>query len=163
MENYELFLLLGTNEGNRKNNLADALLKLENTIGTIVKKSNIYQTTAWGKTDQMDFLNQAISFVTKTPSREILLLIHQIEESLGRVRTVKWGERIIDIDILYAGNQIINEASLQIPHAQIQNRRFTLVPLHEIAPDFIHPILKKTSSEMLKDCTDNLAVTLFTH
>lgn len=163
MENYELFVLLGTNEGNRKKNLADALLKLENTIGPIVKKSSIYQTSAWGKTDQMDFLNQAICFVTKIPSKDILNLIHQIEESLGRVRMVKWGERIIDIDILYAGNQIIDEASLQIPHPQIPNRRFTLVPLNEIASDFIHPVLNKTTKEMLQDCMDNLAVTLFKH
>jgi 2-amino-4-hydroxy-6-hydroxymethyldihydropteridine diphosphokinase len=152
------FLLLGSNQGNRVQQLSDATNKINQSIGSIEKKSSIYQTAAWGKTDQPDFLNQALIVKSSLSPQKILQTIHSIELEMGRQRTTKWSERTIDIDILYADELILDLPQLKIPHPEIQNRKFVLTPLVEIAPDFVHPILKKTNKELLSMCTDILEV-----
>jgi 2-amino-4-hydroxy-6-hydroxymethyldihydropteridine diphosphokinase len=152
------FLLLGSNQGNRVRQLSDATNKINQLIGPIEKKSSIYQTAAWGKTDQPDFLNQALIVKSSLSPQEVLKIIHSIELEMGRQRTSKWNERTIDIDILYAGELVLNLPELKIPHPEIQNRKFALVPLAEIATNFVHPILKKTNKELLSISTDTLEV-----
>ncbi len=152
------FLLLGSNQGNRIKHLNDATDKINQLIGSVKKKSSIYQTAAWGKTDQPDFLNQVLMVNSSFEPQQVLKIIHSIELEMGRKRTAKWGERTIDIDILYAYELVLNLPELKIPHPEIQNRKFALVPLVEIAPDYFHPIFKKTNKELLSVCTDALEV-----
>jgi 2-amino-4-hydroxy-6-hydroxymethyldihydropteridine diphosphokinase len=156
--NTSFFLLLGSNQGDRIQQLSDAIDKIEQLIGSIKKKSSIYQTAAWGKTDQPDFLNQALIVKSSLSPQEVLQIIHSIELSMGRQRTTQWSARAIDIDILYVGDLVLSLPDLKIPHPQIQNRKFALVPLVEIAPSFVHPVLKKTNAELLSLCTDALEV-----
>lgn len=152
------FLLLGTNVGDTKKNLTSARNVIELSVGPILKASSLYQTKAWGKTDQPDFLNQAIQVETGLHAHELLDQILMEEQSMGRIRTEKWSERIIDIDILLYGNEIISSSSLIIPHPQLPNRRFALEPLAEIAPHFIHPVFGVTIVELLDRCADPLQV-----
>jgi 2-amino-4-hydroxy-6-hydroxymethyldihydropteridine diphosphokinase len=151
------FLLLGSNLGDRINAISQAIKLLQET-GNIVAFSSVYQTAAWGKKDQPDFLNQVIILETSISSEELLKKIMEIEIKMGRVRADKWAERTIDIDILYFNEEIIVRENLKIPHPQIQFRRFTLVPLNEIAPEFKHPVLNITSVQMLERCEDKLEV-----
>lgn len=155
------YLLLGTNLGDRKKNLSTARNFIEQNIGAIKSASSIYQTAAWGKSDQPAFLNQAIEVKSALPPLQLLKEILDIERIMGRVRTIKWSERLIDIDIIFFGNAVINSKELTVPHPQLQARRFALVPLSEIAPQFIHPIWNVTVSELLEQCPDELEVTLY--
>lgn len=157
----QVFLLLGTNLGKRINNLRLAVQALEQDVGQAVMVSSVYESEAWGKTDQPSFLNQAVTINTKFEAEEVLKKILSIEERLGRKRMEKWGERTIDIDILFFGDQVRDSVDLIIPHPQLANRRFTLIPLNEIAPDFVHPIHKKTVAELLAACPDGLKVTWY--
>ena len=155
------FLLLGTNLGDREKNLSTARNFIELNIGSIKTISSIYQTAPWGKSDQPAFLNQSVEVETALPPLQLLKEILDIERIMGRVRTVRWSERSIDIDIIFYGNAVINSKELTVPHPQLQARRFALVPLSEIAPQFIHPISNVTISELLEQCPDELEVTLF--
>ncbi|MFY0594244.1 2-amino-4-hydroxy-6-hydroxymethyldihydropteridine diphosphokinase [Roseivirga sp.] len=156
-----IYLLLGTNLGERASNLRRACELLVVERIAIRKESSIYETAAWGVEDQPSFLNQVIEIETnKTPER-LLALVQAIEIEMGRKKKVKWGERLIDIDILYCSDTIVNHPDLVVPHPEIQNRRFTLVPLVEIASTFKHPVLKVTQQELLDNCPDQLAVTPF--
>lgn len=155
-----IYLLLGSNKGNRAENLRKARLKIRGEMGMIMESSKVYQTVAWGKTDQQDFYNQVIRLSTALSPDELLKALSTIEQQFGRDRTEKWGPRAIDIDILFYRNEVINKKDLIIPHPGIVHRRFTLVPLNEIAPDLLHPSLKKPISELLKDCEDSLGVSL---
>lgn len=152
------YLLLGTNLGNREKNLSGAIVKIRKSLGEILRKSSIYETEAWGFRDQPSFLNQVIRIKTSLSPEELLRVIAEIEESMGRIREDKWKERLIDIDILYYEDEIINQDQLVIPHPEIQNRNFTLVPLCEIAGSEIHPVLGKTNDELLKASNDQLGV-----
>ena len=154
-----IYLLLGTNLGNKSANLQRAKELLTSHAIIIKKESKIYETAAWGNEDQPSFLNQVVEVDSNKSPQRILTLINQIEEEMGRVRFEKWGERLIDIDILYFSSHEIQNEDLVIPHPEIQNRRFTLAPLAEMSPDFIHPILKKTQQELLEVCVDPLEVT----
>ncbi|MBS1774400.1 MAG: 2-amino-4-hydroxy-6-hydroxymethyldihydropteridine diphosphokinase [Bacteroidetes bacterium] len=154
------YLLLGSNEGNRIDWLNKAMAALEQSIGKIVAKSSLYETAAWGKEDQPDFLNMALCIETQLSPQQLLQSILQTEIQLGRHRTVKWGQRTIDIDILFYGNEVIDTPDLKVPHPYIQERRFALVPMNEIAPELLHPILQKTIAELLVSCPDKLEVRL---
>jgi 2-amino-4-hydroxy-6-hydroxymethyldihydropteridine diphosphokinase len=152
------FLLLGTNLGDRKKNLSIARNAIEVSVGTILKASSIYQTAAWGKTDQPDFLNQALEVQTAQSAEDVLVEILKIEQAMGRRRDQQWGERVIDIDILLFEKKMISSPVLTIPHPQLQNRRFALEPLAEIAGYVTHPLLQITIQEMLEQCPDLLEV-----
>lgn len=154
----QFHILLGGNLGNRDENLVQAKKHIEQKIGSIVQESSIYETKAWGVENQPDFLNQVILVETNLLPQQVLKDNLAIEKILGRVRHQKWHERTIDIDILYADQLIVNEENLTIPHPFIQKRKFTLVPLAEISPNFIHPILKKTQKELNDLCHDELPV-----
>jgi 2-amino-4-hydroxy-6-hydroxymethyldihydropteridine diphosphokinase len=139
-------------------NLNSAKDEIKKSVGLVAEESAIYQTAAWGKTDQPDFYNQVLLLQTTMSPEALLLHLQQIEKKLGRERKEKWGARIIDIDILYFGKTVLNTPDLLIPHPAIALRRFTLVPLVEIAPHFVHPVLKKTNLVLLQECVDVLAV-----
>ncbi|HPM30188.1 MAG TPA: 2-amino-4-hydroxy-6-hydroxymethyldihydropteridine diphosphokinase [Chryseolinea sp.] len=156
--NNRIFLLLGTNLGDRKINLELAIDEIEKLVGAIVTKSSIYKTAAWGKLDQPEFYNQVVEVDTKINGLQILEKILGIEISLGRERKEKWGERLIDIDILLIGDRIIQSEKLVVPHPQLANRKFTLIPLAEIASDVVRPILNKSIAELLEECVDPLEV-----
>lgn len=154
----KVYLLTGGNIGDRKAMLDDAAAYIKKDIGEVSARSEIYETAAWGKTDQSPFLNQALEVVTNFSAGEVLYKALSIEEKMGRYRQEKFGPRIIDIDILLFNNDIIHKPGLIIPHPQLPFRRFALTPLAEIAAGFIHPILKKTISELLISCKDALPV-----
>jgi 2-amino-4-hydroxy-6-hydroxymethyldihydropteridine diphosphokinase len=155
------YLLIGGNQGDRPARLATARDQIRTAGGDIRLISAIYETAAWGKTNQPDFLNQALQVTTSQDAPAWLLTLLSIEEKMGRRRQEKYGPRIIDIDILFFNNSIIREPQLTIPHPEIQNRRFALTPLEEIAPFLIHPVLGKSIRELLAECTDTLAVKPF--
>ena len=152
-----VFLLLGSNLGDRRQNLVDALAGIS-FLGTIVKVSSIYRSAAWGNVDQPDFLNATVELETTHSPQQLLQELLDVESGMGRVRAEKWGARLIDIDILFYGGQVVRTDRLTIPHPEIQNRRFTLVPLDEIAGSFVHPELKLTVGQLLDACTDPLVV-----
>jgi 2-amino-4-hydroxy-6-hydroxymethyldihydropteridine diphosphokinase len=153
------FILLGTNLGDRRANLFQAIDLLSCFVGDIIKESSIYETAPWGVSNQPNYFNQVVQFETDLDAEELLLTTQQIEEKMGREDKGNRLPRIIDIDILYIDNQVVNKKHLKIPHPEIPNRRFTLIPLVEIAPNFIHPALQKTNADLLKLCQDTLAVT----
>ena len=154
----KIFLIVGGNLGNRKKNLQTAATFIDEQIGTIIQSSKIYETEPWGLTDQPAFYNQVHLVKSRLDAQTIIDDILKIEEKMGRVRTIKNAARIIDIDILFFNEEIINEPNVIIPHREIPNRRFVLMPLNEIAPLMIHPVLKKNISELLSTCKDQLKV-----
>ena len=156
---YRVFLLLGTNLGDRLQNLSAALQHIDARVGPLVRKSSVYSTAAWGHTDQPDFYNQVVETLPRLQAEALLQEVLNIERDMGRVRIKKWGERLIDIDVLFFGNLHIQGETLTVPHPQIPNRRFTLTPLAEIAGTMVHPVLNKTIDTLLKECTDPLPVT----
>jgi 2-amino-4-hydroxy-6-hydroxymethyldihydropteridine diphosphokinase len=155
------YLLIGGNQGDRLARLALARDLITHAGGQILIASALYETAAWGKRDQPDFLNQALEVGTSRDARAWLVTLLDIEERMGRRRADKYGPRVIDIDILFFNNSIIREPGLSIPHPEIQHRRFALTPLEEIAPFLIHPVLHKTIRQLLAECTDPLAVKQF--
>jgi len=156
-----VYLSLGSNEGDRLRWLDRAIHMLGEKVGIIFKQSSIYQTAAWGITDQPDFLNMAIEVRTDLSAEKVLDLILEIETSLGRHREMKWGPRTLDIDILLYNEAIIATENLVVPHPYLQDRLFTLKPLAEIAGDHIHPKFHKNISQLLGECPDTLPVTKY--
>lgn len=154
----KVFLLIGGNIGDRLQNLNQAITGLSATCGPVIQQSAVYETAAWGKTDQAAFLNQALVLTTSLTAQELITAILSVEEHMGRLRMEKFGPRVIDIDILFFNDEIMDEPNLTIPHPQLQNRRFVLVPLHEIAPKLVHPVLHKTIEQLLAECPDELEV-----
>jgi 2-amino-4-hydroxy-6-hydroxymethyldihydropteridine diphosphokinase len=154
----DVFLLLGSNLGDRQLFLQKAIDQIETDIAPVEKMSSVYETQSWGKTDAPNYLNQVIQLKTDLAPQAVLEKVLYIESVLGRRREVKWGSRIIDIDILFYGNDVIAEPDLNVPHPELHNRMFTLAPLSEIAPDFIHPALNKTVFELKSKLKDNLIV-----
>ena len=153
-----VYLLTGGNVGNRLSHLQQAITNIEEYCGEIIRKSSVYETAAWGKTDQASFLNQAILLQTDLDAEALMTNILFIEEKMGRQRAEKYGSRIIDIDILFFNDEIISTDSLHIPHPEIQRRRFVLEPMDELAPALIHPVLKKSIHQLLLECSDPLEV-----
>lgn len=152
------YLSLGSNEGDREQWLQQALALIGSRCGTVVKTSPIYQTAAWGNNDQPDFLNMVLQLETTMNELQLLNAILDIEISLGRRRTVKWGPRTIDIDLLFYNDEVIHVPGLTVPHPFIHERRFILAPLADIAPQHVHPILHKTIAQLLTECKDDLEV-----
>lgn len=153
-----IYLLLGGNLGDVSNTFKTAKHLLISNNVNVVKNSSLYKTAAWGNTAQPDFLNQVLQVETSLHPDALLKLILEIEHQIGRKRKEKWGPRVIDIDILYYNQEIIRQANLQIPHPEIENRKFALLPLSEIAGDFIHPENKKSQQWLLAHSKDNLPV-----
>jgi 2-amino-4-hydroxy-6-hydroxymethyldihydropteridine diphosphokinase len=152
------YLLTGGNLGDRVQNLANASALIGEKCGTILEASALYETAAWGNTEQPAFLNQALILSTPLLARQLIRKLLKIEKQMGRIREEKYGPRIIDIDILLFNEEKHNYSFLTLPHPEMQNRRFALLPLAEIAPMVIHPVLKKTVAELLAECKDELPV-----
>jgi 2-amino-4-hydroxy-6-hydroxymethyldihydropteridine diphosphokinase len=154
MNKNDVFLLLGSNMGNRVAVLQEAVQHIEARVDLCVARSQVYETAPWGVLEQPAFLNQVVHLQTIWHPIDILERILKIEKTMGRQRHERWGARLIDIDLLYCGNVVLKMADLVVPHPHLHQRRFTLVPLAEIAPDFVHPIFKKNNQELLHICTD---------
>jgi 2-amino-4-hydroxy-6-hydroxymethyldihydropteridine diphosphokinase len=159
---HKVYLLLGSNEGDRISWFQKAMAELEQTVGNITAQSSLYETAAWGKEDQPDFLNMALCIETNLTPEALLQATQTIEQHMGRQRAIHWGQRTLDIDILFYGSEVVDIPNLKVPHPYIQDRRFALVPLHEIAPQLVHPALHKTIAELLATCPDTLEVRLLT-
>jgi len=155
-----IVLLLGSNMGNKAQNLKDAIQLIEKNISKIVQKSSVYETEPWGNSDQDSFYNQAVLLHSSIAPNELLQKCQAIELQLGRDREKeqKWSSRTIDIDILIYGNQIINTPNLKVPHPELPNRNFALIPLMELLPEFEHPELKKPIDELYFESLDELEV-----
>ena len=163
----EVFLLLGGNQGDRRDFLSRALEMISENAGTILNKSNVYETEPWGFKDPNPFLNQVVEISTDYNPAELLEQLLTIETQLGRIRPFNscgcsdqgcYTGRTIDLDILFYGQKLVFTDRLMIPHPRLHERRFSLIPLNEIAPDFIHPLLKKSISVLLQGCTDQAKV-----
>ncbi len=130
-------------------------------VGEVTRMSALYETAPWGGIEQPAFLNQVLEVDTALAPEEMLRMALELEHEAGRIRYERWGARHLDIDILYFGQKIMDTPRLTVPHPRLHERRFTLVPLTEIAPNFVHPVLKKTNAELLEICLDKETVTLF--
>lgn len=155
------YLHLGSNQGERKKMLEEALQEISTHIGTIITKSAIYETEPWGPVDQNDFLNMAIEVTSDLSPHKLLEVAQKIEQNLGRKVTEHWGPRFIDIDILYCGDKIISTETLNIPHKGIYDRNFVLIPMIEIAGEFIDPVKQLTIDELYDLCKDTKEVFLY--
>lgn len=153
-----IYLILGSNLGDKLAMLAEAKSMIVQQAGQILLTSSIYKTAAWGVEDQPEFYNQVLEIDTPLAPEDLLKTLLGIEITLGRIRSQKWQERIIDIDILYYSNIVFNSSDLIIPHPFIKTRRFVLEPMAEIAPAFIHPVYGITQADLLEACSDTLIV-----
>lgn len=151
-------LHLGSNQGDRKIQLARAIQMIEESIGPILSSSSMFETDAWGKTDQNDFINMALEVEHYMTPNQLLISVNKIEDQIGRVRLEKWGPRLIDIDIIFIEDIIVDTKKLTIPHRLMHKRNFVLYPMVEIAADFIHPVIDEPLSTILEDCEDETEV-----
>lgn len=157
------YLCLGGNIGDREKAIELALLKISQQVGEIQSKSEIYETEAWGVTNQQAYLNQCVEVKTNLASINLINTLLFIEKELGRERTlnITYEPRTIDIDILFYNNAIINTDKLIVPHPRLHLRKFVLIPLHEIASNYLHPVLNKTIFNLLSECKDTSEVQQF--
>lgn len=156
--NREIYLLLGSNVGDRLKYLSEAKDLIKNEVGRIDQESPIYETEPWGEVPQSYFYNQMIRVSTLIGPKDLLNRILKIENKLGRTREVKWGDRTIDIDIIFFGNKTIKEKDLIVPHPEFQKRNFAILPMMYLNPDFVHPVLKKTVEEIYFESKDESEV-----
>ena len=156
-----VFLQLGSNLGNRVLLLKDAILAIENKVGDIVEFSKVYESAPWRVEGQEKYLNQMLKVKTTLLADEVLSIVLDIENQLGRVRIEKWGERLIDIDIIFYNDSIIETPDLCIPHKHLHERMFVLTPLHDIAPQMVHPKYNKTIEELWRMCKDTDLVKVY--
>ncbi|HSC52407.1 MAG TPA: 2-amino-4-hydroxy-6-hydroxymethyldihydropteridine diphosphokinase [Phnomibacter sp.] len=154
----QVYLLTGGNMGNRSAVMADAIDRIAQKVGQVKASSALYETMAWGINDQPAFLNQVLLVHTSLSATQILETILEIEHEMGRKRMERYGPRIIDIDILLFNHEVINLPQLTVPHPFLHQRRFTLVPLAELAAEYTHPVLHQTIEELLANCIDTLDV-----
>ncbi|WP_144603807.1 2-amino-4-hydroxy-6-hydroxymethyldihydropteridine diphosphokinase [Algoriphagus algorifonticola] len=151
--NNEVVLILGGNLGDTLSLIGEAKKQLLN-LGELKGESSIYRTEAWGNVADQDFLNQVVVIYTALEPLEFLKEIQGIEKVLGRKRFETWGNRTMDIDILYWNQEVIDHENLKVPHPYLQKRKFVLIPLVEILPDRIHPQLNQTNFQLLEVCPD---------
>jgi 2-amino-4-hydroxy-6-hydroxymethyldihydropteridine diphosphokinase len=151
-----VFLVLGSNLGNRQKNLDQAIEEIGNTCGIVARCSSVYETEPWGVIHQPDYYNQVVEIFTSLDAETLMKTLLEIEKKLGRIRTEKYNARTIDIDILFFNHEIIENEIVIIPHQRLHERRFVLEPICELAPDFIHPVLKKNMAELLQTCSDKM-------
>jgi 2-amino-4-hydroxy-6-hydroxymethyldihydropteridine diphosphokinase len=160
LERKIVYLLLGSNLGDRRAILEEAIRRINIEVGEVFARSAWYETAAWGNEDQPAFLNIAAGLKTKKTAHEVLDQVLAIEESLGRVRKDKWGARLIDIDLILYNDEVIDDGErLQVPHPFMQERRFVLEPLAEIAGNVMHPVLHQNILTLLGALEDGLTVT----
>jgi 2-amino-4-hydroxy-6-hydroxymethyldihydropteridine diphosphokinase len=152
-------LHLGSNIGDRKLHIARAIQMIEESIGPIWASSSYFETEAWGKEDQNDFINVALEVEHYMTPYKLLKTVNRIEDDLGRVRKEKWATRTIDIDIIFVEDIIVDTDKLTLPHKWMEKRNFVLYPMVEIAEKFVHPVLNKTLAELLEDCEDTTKIT----
>ena len=160
MSSEAVYLLLGSNLGDRPSVMREAIRRIAAEVGPVVAESSVYETEPWGFADQPPFLNMVVKAETSLSPEQVLKRILGIEQELGRVRDRRWGARLIDIDLLYYGERVVRTPDLVVPHPRLSERRFTLKPLCEIAPDFVHPVFLKSNLRLLESCGDDSAVTL---
>lgn len=158
------FILLGSNMGDREVVLDNAIKEIEKRCGRIVNKSSLYESEPWGFDTDLYFLNQAIAVETELEPHDLLKELLTIEAELGRRRNenhIGYESRPIDLDIIYIDDMINDDEDLILPHPRMHLRRFVLVPLSEISPDFVHPILRESNSTLLDRCEDQSEVRLY--
>ena len=153
-----IYLQLGSNLGDRKLLLDSAVLLINTEIGRILRISKIYESDAWGVSRQPKYLNQILEVHSNIGYESILKEIHSIESQLGRVRGKKWQARLIDIDVIFFNDLIIEKTDLYIPHKYMHKRRFVLEPLNELIGDYVHPKYNKSIQRLLNECTDKQIV-----
>jgi len=154
-----LYVLLGGNLGDKQKVFTETRARLSKVVGNITAQSAVYETEPWGFESSDLFWNQVLEISTSLSPEEVLWQTQQTELELGRIRKHnQYDSRIIDIDILFYGDQVINQRNLVIPHPRIHERKFALIPLCEIAPDLVHPGFQKSIKELLDECTDQLNV-----
>lgn len=150
------YLLLGTNLGDRSAILRRSCQKIEARCGHIQAHSQIWRTASWGIEDQPDFLNLCIAVRTGMTAAPLLRELLAIELEIGRVRRIKWASRLIDIDILLFGQEVIDRPQIKVPHPFMTERNFALGPLSDIAGEMVHPVHHKTIRQLYRECTDPL-------
>jgi 2-amino-4-hydroxy-6-hydroxymethyldihydropteridine diphosphokinase len=158
MKAKQVFISLGSNMGDKLQFLKNAIEEIRIRLGKVVKESKIYEAAAWGHTKQPNFFNQVIEIETELSPMQLLQGCLDIEKSLGRERSILWGERTIDLDILLYDGRSVQLENLSIPHPYLQLRNFVLVPLCEIAPDLIHPTIELSIRQLLERCADKLDI-----
>lgn len=156
-----VYLLLGSNKGHRKKYLLLAHYLIAQNAGNIIKTSTIYKTKAWGKTNQPDYLNQALIIQTTKSPFQLLRILQKIEKQLGRINKHNFAARTIDIDILFYDDAILATKNLEIPHPRLHLRNFTLLPLIELNKSYTHPVFLKSIEDLAKVCDDTLKVSIF--
>jgi 2-amino-4-hydroxy-6-hydroxymethyldihydropteridine diphosphokinase len=155
------FISLGSNLGDRRKNLAQAVSLLQKNDIRILKASSVYEASPVGFTSQPWFLNQVIEIETNMQPESFLIMAKKIEKSMGRKRTIQKGPRCIDIDILLVENRVIQTKKVQIPHPELEKRKFVLTPLREISPETIHPVLEEKIEDLWRKCQDTSSVVFF--